>query len=117
FSEFTNPYEVAGGFNTNPARRRTFGAMDELIALCCIDLLPDLRATRRLILESPRALELDARLGTFPIDQAASQAGAEVHGLMLQGKPEGWLTLQRRWRQQFKEEYRELRRAAAGVPQ
>jgi hypothetical protein len=32
---------------------------------------------------------------------------------MLKGKPEDWLALQRQWRQQFKEEYRELRRAAA----
>jgi ABC-type Fe3+ transport system substrate-binding protein len=112
FTEFVNPYHVAGGFNANPARRRTFGVMDELIALCCIDLLTDLRQTRKVIVESPRAAALDARLGMFPIDQAAAQAGEEVHRRMLKGQPEGWLMLQREWRGQFREEYRQLRRAA-----
>ncbi len=31
---------------------------------------------------------------------------------MLKGKPEDWLTLQRQWREQFRAEYRELRREA-----
>lgn len=113
FTEFTNPYRIVGGFNTNPSRRAALGLMDELIALCCIDLLTELRATRKEITESPREAELDAKLGTFPVDQAASQAGMEVHGRMLKGRPEDWLTLQRQWRQQFREEYRALRRAAA----
>jgi ABC-type Fe3+ transport system substrate-binding protein len=113
FTEFTNPYTTAGGFNTKPSRRAAFGLMDELIALCCIDLLPELRETRKEIVESSRASELDAKLGTFPVDQAASRAGVDVHRLMLKGKPEDWLTLQRQWRQEFRAEYRELRRAAA----
>jgi ABC-type Fe3+ transport system substrate-binding protein len=112
FTEFTNPYRIVGGFNTMPSRRAALGLMDELVALCCIDLLADLRATRKDITESPREAELDTKLGTFPVDQAASQAGMEVHGRMLKGKPEDWLALQRQWRQQFREEYRELRRAA-----
>ena len=116
FTEFANPFTTAGGFNTKPGRRATFGVMDELIALCCIDLLAELRETRREIVESARASELDARLGTFPVDQAASRAGMDVHGRMLKGKPEDWLTLQRQWRQQFRAEYRELRRAAAQLP-
>ena len=113
FTEFTNPFTTAGGFNTKPSRRATFGLMDELIALCCIDLLAELRETRKEIVESPRASELDAKLGTFPVDQAASRAGVDVHRQMLKGKPEDWLTLQRQWRQQFRAEYRDLRRAAA----
>jgi iron(III) transport system substrate-binding protein len=112
FTEFTNPFTTAGGFNTKPSRRARFGLMDELIALCCIDLLEDLRATRKQIVESPRAADLDAKLGTFPVDQAASRAGMQVHGRMLKGKPEDWLTLQRQWREQFRAEYRDLRRAA-----
>lgn len=115
FTEFTNPFATAGGFNTKPSRRAAFGLMDELIALCCIDLLPDLRATRREIVESPRAAQLDARLGRFPVSQAASQAGVEVHRQMLKGKPEDWLMLQRQWRDQFRDEYLQLRRAAAGA--
>jgi hypothetical protein len=113
FTEFTNPYTTAGGFNTKPSRRAAFGLMDELIALCCIDLLPELRATRKEIVESQRASQLDAKLGTFPVDQAASRAGVDLHRQMLKGKPEDWLTLQRQWRQQFRAEYRDLRRAAA----
>jgi len=112
FTEFTNPYQIVGGFNTKPSRRAALGVMDELTALCCVDLLAELRATRKEITQSPRAAELDAKLGTFPVDLAASQAGMGVHGRMLKGKPEDWLTLQRQWRRQFKEEYRELRRAA-----
>jgi len=112
FTEFTNPFTTAGGFNTKPSRRAAFGLMDELIALCCIDLLPDLRDTRRAIFASSRAAELDAKLGTFPVSQAASQVGVAVHRQMLKGKPEDWLTLQRQWRDQFRAEYRELRRAA-----
>jgi ABC-type Fe3+ transport system substrate-binding protein len=113
FTEFTNPFTTAGGFNTKPSRRARFGLMDELIALCCIDLLGELRETRKEIVESPRAADLDAKLGTFPVDQAASRAGMEVHRRMLTGKPEDWLTLQRQWREQFRAEYRDLRRAAA----
>lgn len=113
FTEFTNPYRIAEGFNTNPARRGAFGVMDELIALCCIDLLPQLRETRKQIVESAQASGLDARLGTFPIDQAASRAGMEAHGRMLEGQPQDWLALQRQWRRQFEEEYRDLRRMAA----
>jgi ABC-type glycerol-3-phosphate transport system substrate-binding protein len=112
FTEFTNPFTTAGGFNTKPARRAAFGLMDELIALCCIDLLPDLRETRREIVASPHAAELDAKLGTFPVTQVASQAGVDVHRQMLKGKPEDWLTLQRQWRDQFRAEYNDLRRAA-----
>jgi iron(III) transport system substrate-binding protein len=112
FTEFTNPFTTAGGFNTRPSRRARFGLMDELIALCCIDLLAELRETRKEIVESPRGADLDRKLGMFPVDQAASRAGMEVHGRMLKGKPEDWLTLQRQWREQFRAEYRQLRRAA-----
>ena len=112
FTEFTNPFTTAGGFNTKPSRRARFGLMDELIALCCIDLLAELRETRKEIVESPRAADLDSKLGTFPVDEAASRAGMEVHGRMLKGRPEDWLKLQRQWREQFRAEYRELRRAA-----
>jgi hypothetical protein len=112
FDEAADPFSTAGGFNTLPARRREYGLMDELIASCCIDLLSDLRQTRADIERSPRAAELDARLGTFPIDQAGSRAGTKVHAMMLNGRPQDWLTLQRRWREQFRAEYRELRRLA-----
>ncbi len=113
FDGVANPYQTAGGFNTSPERRSAFGLMDQLIALCCIDLLPELRETRKEIFESVDAARLDARLGTFPIDQQESEAAVEVHARMLKGKPDDWLTLQRRWREQFRQEYRDLRRLAA----
>jgi iron(III) transport system substrate-binding protein len=116
FTEFTDPFTTAGGFNTKPSRRAAFGLMDELVSLCCIDLLTDLRQTRRQIVGSRRAAELDARLGMFPIDESASQAAADIHRLMLKGKPEDWLTLQLRWREEFRAEYRELRNAAGQAP-
>lgn len=115
-TEMGNPYRTAGAFNTKPSRRAAFGLMDELIALCCIDLLPELRTTRQQIVESPRAAELDARLGMFPVDQAATERGTGIRGRMLKGKPQDWLALQREWRRQFKQEYGELRRAAAEPP-
>lgn len=113
FEAATDPFGTSGGFNTDPARRREFGLMDELVALCCIDLLSELRATRMQIEQSSRAAELDARLGRFPISEAESQAAVAVHARMLNGAPGEWLALQRHWRERFREEYRELRRLAA----
>jgi hypothetical protein len=113
FTGFSNPYQIAEGFNTSPARRRTFGVMDDLIGLCCIDLLTELRQTRKEILASPHAVQLDAKLGAFPIGQQASRAAEDIRAGMLKGRPEGWLALQRRWRLQFRQEYVQLREAAA----
>lgn len=112
FEAATDPFGTAGGFNTDPARRRELGLVDELIARCCIDLLSELRATRAQINRSPRAAELDARLGRFPISEAESQAAAAVHAKMLNGEPQEWLALQRRWRERFRAEYSDLRRLA-----
>jgi ABC-type Fe3+ transport system substrate-binding protein len=113
FSDYTNPYLAAGDFNTSSRRTSTFGLMDELIALSCIDLLADLRETRREILASPRAQELDARLGRFPIDQQASRQAVAAYRQMLSGDPREWLDLQRKWLELFRTEYRTLRELAA----
>ena len=113
FIDHTNPYLAAGDFNTSSQRTSTFGLMDELIALSCIDLLSDLRETRKEILASPRARELDARLGRFPIDQEASRAAVGAYRKMLSGDPREWLDLQRKWLDVFRGEYRSLRELAA----
>jgi iron(III) transport system substrate-binding protein len=112
FTDYTNPYLAAGNFNTKTERTSGFGLLDELIALSCIDLLPELRATRAAILASPRAKELDARLGRFPIDEAASRDGVAAYRKMLSGDPREWLALQQQWLDVFAAEYRTLRELA-----
>jgi iron(III) transport system substrate-binding protein len=112
-AKYGNPYLAAGDFNTEVQRTSRFGLLDELIALSCIDLLPELRETRREILMSPRAKELDARLGWFPVDQEASRQGAGAYRKMLSGDPREWLELQRKWLELFRAEYRTLRELAA----
>jgi iron(III) transport system substrate-binding protein len=113
FTDYTNPFLAAGDFNTRGERTSEFGLLDELIALSCIDLLPELRETRREILASPRARELDAKLARFPVDEAASRQGVAAYRKMLSGDPREWLDLQRRWLQLFRSEYRGLRELAA----
>jgi ABC-type Fe3+ transport system substrate-binding protein len=113
FTDYSNPYLAAGDFNTDARRTSTFGLMDELIALSCIDLLADLRETRKEILASKRAQELDARLGRFPIDREDSRAAVAAYRKMLSGDPRDWLDLQHRWLDLFRAEYRGLRQLAA----
>ncbi len=113
FTDYTNPYLAAGDFNTRSDRTSEFGLMDELIALSCIDLLPELRETRRAILASPRARELDAQLARFPVDEEASRRGVAAYRKMLNGDPREWLDLQRQWLALFRSEYRGLRELAA----
>jgi iron(III) transport system substrate-binding protein len=112
FSEYSNPYLAAEDFNTDSRRTKDFGLIDELVALSCIDLLPELRETRRVILASPRARELDARLARFPIDEEASRQAAMAYRKMQNGDPRDWLQLQDQWLALFRNEYRELRLAA-----
>ena len=113
FTEYTNPFLAAGGFNTRPQRTNSFGLIDELVALSCIELLEDLRETRKEILRSARAQELDARLGMFPLDRDAAQQALEAYGALSKGDPDKWLDLQYTWRELFTNEYRGLRKSAA----
>lgn len=104
-----NPFSAAAGFNTSAARKGTFRILGEMIEFSCMDVLEDLRETRRIILESPRAAELDARLGKFPFDQQeALRRGKQWNG----ASPVDRLTLQRKWTNEFREEYRKLREEA-----
>ncbi|HSV15072.1 MAG TPA: extracellular solute-binding protein [Tepidisphaeraceae bacterium] len=109
FTDPVNPYTAAGGFNKSPAREKTFGIIGELIQASCIDPLDDLRETRRIILASPRAAELDAKLGMFPFDQKeALSRGAKYRAASAIDR----LAMMRNWTAEFRAEYRRLREEA-----
>ena len=111
FVDKVDPYRQSGGFNKSDARERTFGILGELIEFSCIDVLDELRATRAAILASPRAAELDAKLGRFPFDQKeAIRRASEWQSASAAGR----LELQRRWTREFREEYQTLREEAGG---
>ena len=106
FTDKVNPFQQAGGFNTSSARKKTFTILGELIEFSCIDLLDELRETRAAILASPRAAELDAKLGRFPFDQ--KEAIKRASDWSVAG-PAKRLELQRRWTDEFREEYRKMK--------
>ena len=106
FTDPVNPYTTAGGFNKSNAREKTWAILGELIEASCIDLLPELRETRKAILASPRAVQLDARLGHFPFDQNEALRRLE----QWKRAPIGTrLEIKRAWEQEFREEYRRLK--------
>lgn len=104
-----NPYQTAGGFNMSYAREKTFGILGVLIQCSCMNLLDDLRNTRQVILASPHAARLDARLGRFSFDQKEALRRAAVYKTAT---PVAKLEMERKWTEQFRTEYRELRAAA-----
>ena len=106
-----NPFKAAEGFNTSAARKRTFRILGEMIQMSMMDVLEDLRETRRIILASPRAAELDAKLGRFPFDQ---QEALRREKQWSTAKPIDRLKLQREWTNEFRDEYRKLRDEARG---
>jgi hypothetical protein len=106
-----NPFKAAERFNTSSSRKKTFRILGELIQMSCMDVLGDLRETRRVILASPRAAELDAKLGRFPFDQ---QEALRREKRWNAASPVDRLALQRQWTNEFREEYRSLREEAGG---
>ncbi|MDB5298237.1 MAG: iron transporter substrate-binding protein [Phycisphaerales bacterium] len=115
FTDRVNVFEVAGSFNTRRDRRDTNPILAELIQASCLDLLDELKDTRRAILASPRAAELDARLGTFPFGQAEALArqAAYVGTKAKPVPPIDRLATMRRWEDEFAAEYAGLRAEAA----
>ena len=111
FTDAVNPYIASGSFNTRPGRAASAPIVAQLIQMSCIDLLDELRQTRKIILASPRAAELDARLGLFPYDQGEAFARSKK---WLAADPLDRLELQRRWTEEFRQEYEGLRREAGG---
>jgi len=110
FTDKVNPYVASGTFNTSRARTATSPIIAELIQMSCIEPLDELRATRTAILASPRAAELDAKLGVFPFDQKQALARAKQ---WQAATPIERLALQRRWTAEFRDEYGLLREEAA----
>jgi hypothetical protein len=109
FTDHVDPYQASGSFNKNSNREATFTILGELIEFSCMDTLDELRAAREAIAKSPRAKELDARLGTFPFDQKEAIRRA---GEWKKATPAKRLALQREWTEAFREEYRKLREEA-----
>jgi spermidine/putrescine-binding protein len=113
FTDRANPYRSSQDFNTRRDRTATFGFIGELVQMSCIDPLDELREARAAVARSPRAAELDARLGVFPFGQAeALKRMARYHDADALER----LALQRRWTEEFRQEYRRLREAAEKRP-
>jgi spermidine/putrescine-binding protein len=113
FTDQVNPFQTPGKFNKSNAREKTFPILGELIQASCINLLGDLRDTRQIILHSPRAAELDAKLGTFPFDQkeALTRMAAYNRATGIDR-----VTMLRHWTEEFRNEYRHLREEATQPP-
>ncbi len=101
---------AAGGFNTSRKRTATFSFLPDLIQCSCMDTLEDLRAARLAITKAGRA-DLDAKLGKFPFDQKVALEKSKQLAA-LKEKPAERLALLRKWSEEFREEYRELREEA-----
>ncbi|HMB95016.1 MAG TPA: extracellular solute-binding protein [Tepidisphaeraceae bacterium] len=109
FVDKVNPFVSASDFNTSNSRKKTFGILGELMQYSMIDLLDELRETRRAILASPRAAELDAKLGLFPFDQKEALRRAD---LLRHASAVDRMALERQWTSEFREEYRRFRQEA-----
>ncbi len=109
FTDKVNPYASSIGFVKSNQRERTQNIISELIQMSCIDLQSELQETRRAILSSPRAAELDARLGVFPWDQQQALARMSEWN---KKSPAERMKLQRDWTGEFRERYRLLREEA-----
>ena len=110
-TDFTDPVDPFTGnlaFDTSNDRRKTFVILGELLQMSCIDLLDELRETRRVIVAAHRA-DLEAKLGMFPFDQAEALRRAAQWG---KATPVERLELERKWKGEFRQEYRGLRDAA-----
>ncbi len=104
-----NPFAMNLGFAKSLEREKTFGFLGDLVAMSCMDLLPELRDTREAILKSPRRAELDGRLGMFPFDQTEALRRAK---LLKGANADQRLELLRGWTNEFRKEYAELKEAA-----
>jgi ABC-type Fe3+ transport system substrate-binding protein len=110
FTDHVNPYVASGGFNTSRQRTATSPIIAELIDMSCIAPLQELRRARSAIVASPRAAELDTKLGMFPFDQQEALARGKRWAA---ASPLDRLNLRRQWTEEFRQEYRRLREEAA----
>jgi ABC-type Fe3+ transport system substrate-binding protein len=113
FTDPVNPFAGNLAFEVSNARRKTFPILGDLVRISCIDLLDDLRATRLAITRAGRK-DLEAKLGVFPFDQAEALRRMAAWG---KATPMERLDLERKWKAEFKSEYRSFRDACStGVP-
>jgi iron(III) transport system substrate-binding protein len=106
-----DPFTSSAGFNKSPAReKQTFNILGELIQASSINCLDELRETRREILASPRAKELDAKLGVFPFEQPEANRRQTDYAA---ASPVKRLEMMRAWTREFQDEYRSLREQAS----
>ncbi len=106
FTDPVNPYKAAAGFNKSNAREKTWALLGDLIEASCISPLEELRNTRKAILASPKASELDAKLARFPFDQKEALRRLDAWKQATAGKR---LEMKRQWEREFRDEYRRLR--------
>jgi iron(III) transport system substrate-binding protein len=109
FTDKVNPFTTAAGFNTRKDRTDTKRFLGPMIQASCIDLLDELRGTRRAIEASPRAAELTAKLAEFPFGEVEAKARLEKYKA---ASPIVRLGLMRQWTRAFADEYAGLRAAA-----
>ena len=109
FTDPVNPFTGNLAFEVSNVRMRTFNILGELIRMSCIDLLDELRETRQAIDRAGRK-DLEAKLGTFHFDQAEALRRMEQ---WANATPLQRLELERQWKQEFKDEYRQLRLQAS----
>lgn len=108
FTDAANPFKSAEAFNTSNDRKKTFVILGELMQASMIDVLDDLRATRKEILASNHP-ELDAQLGEFPFDQTEAMRRYDQYH---KANPSDRLALMRQWTNEFRAEYKQLREQA-----
>jgi hypothetical protein len=109
FTDRVNPFSAAAGFNTNPARRKTFPILADLIDASCIQPLDELKSARAALQDSPDRDVLEKYLADFPFDQAkAIEMSDRWHKLTPLAK----LAEQRELTDKFRTEYEELKAAA-----
>lgn len=109
FTDQVDPFRTSNAFNKTNAREKTFPILGELMQFSCIDLLDELRQTRNDILSSAGSLPLDAQLGRFPFAQPEALNRMAEWKAALSGQK---LELQRRWTNEFAQEYERLRQSA-----
>jgi iron(III) transport system substrate-binding protein len=110
FTDPVNPFGERFAFRSSPELMKTFPIVGELIEASCMNLLDELRATRKAIIASPRRAELEKRLGTFPFDQKEALARQKSYAAATALEK---LEMKRHWQEKFREEYRALRDEAA----
>ena len=115
FTDDADPFDARFAFESHASRKRTFAFIGELIEVSCMELLDELRETRRAIevVQDPvRREHLRARLGTFPYPQAEALAQQAIY-FDKNATSIQQLRMKRELTESFRDEYRALREEAS----